>query len=117
VPVRGGQIGGVIIQGNLSAIGFTHWKNVNISTEPKISAQKAYDIGFDYAGGRSINDEIWKEAALEIIPIDTGGESYSHRLLWNFGFRRMPFVGSWQVLVDAHTSEILAFRDVNQYLR
>lgn len=115
IPVRDGRIGGTIFRSNLSTLGLIRWENVNISTEPKISPQRAYDIGFDYAGGRSSNDEIWKEAALEIIAIDTGGENYSHRLLWNFGFRRIPSVASWEVLVDAHTGQIIAFRDVNQY--
>jgi hypothetical protein len=117
IPVRDSRIGGAIFRGTLSTLGLTHWENVNISTEPKISAQQAYDIGFDYAGARSSNDQIWKETTLEIIPVDSGGETYSHRLLWVFGFRRVPSVASWEVLVDAHTGQIIAFRDVNQYLR
>ncbi len=117
IQVRDSRVGGAISHGNLSLLGLTHWKNVNISTEPKISAQQAYDIGFDYVGGRSSNDQIWKEAALEIVTVDSGGESYSHRLLWIFGFRRVPSIASWEVLVDAQSGQMVAFRDVNQYLR
>ena len=116
IPVRDSRLGGTVSHGNLAVFGLTRWKNVSISTSPKISAQQAYNIGFDYAGGRSSNDEIWKEAALEIVTVDTGGENYSHRLLWIFGFRRVPFIASWEVLVDAHTGQMVAFRDVNQYL-
>jgi len=117
VPVRDSRVGGTITGGKLAILGLSHWKNVDISTEPKISAQQAFDVGFDYAGGLSPNDEIWKEPALEIVTIDAGGDSYTHRLLWIFGFRRIPAIAKWEVLVDAHTAEMVAFHDVNHYLR
>jgi trimeric autotransporter adhesin len=52
---------------------------------------------------------------LEIIPtaIDSG---YGHRLAWVFGFQRAPENPRWEVIVDAHTSEVLAFEDKNHYI-
>ena len=35
---------------------------------------------------------------------------YGHRLVWTFVFQRPPDRPSWEVLVDAHTGEVLALR-------
>jgi hypothetical protein len=115
IPVRGSRVGGTISHGNLVVFGLTKWKDVQISLTPEISATQAYDIGFDYVGGKLKTDKIWKEATLEIIPIDTGGQTYGHRLVWVFGFKRVSFHATWELLIDAHTGQVVAFQDVNKY--
>jgi hypothetical protein len=128
IPVRYGRLAAVINHGNLVLIGTETWGNVHLDTVGKISSTEAMKIGFDYAGGRLQRDRIWKEAALEIIPFATEesvpregssglkGAGYGHRLAWVFGFQRTPELAQWEVLIDAHTGEVLAFQDKNAYI-
>jgi hypothetical protein len=79
-------------------------------------------------GGRRGEDEIWKKPVLEIFPYapveqqmgqafaGPVGQGYGHHLCWVFGFRRAPEGAMWEVIVDAHTGELLAFQDTNQYV-
>jgi subtilisin-like proprotein convertase family protein len=129
IPVRWGRYLGTINSGNLVVQGAATWGNVDSDTTPRISAFHAMQLGFNYAGGRLSKDRIWKEAQLEIIPYappkfavgEQGfagpvGSGYAHRLAWVFGFQRTPEKERWEVMVDAHTSEILAFEDKNDYV-
>jgi hypothetical protein len=43
------------------------------------------------------------------------GGGYRHRLVWTFDFRRPPELATWEVIVDAHDGEVLAFQDLNHY--
>jgi hypothetical protein len=44
------------------------------------------------------------------------GAGYRHRLVWTFAFQRRPENALWEVIVDAHDGEVLAFQDINQYV-
>jgi hypothetical protein len=44
------------------------------------------------------------------------GNGYRHRLVWSFVFKRPPDEANWEVLVDAHDGEVLAFQDINHYV-
>ena len=129
IPVRWGRYTATINSGNIVLQGAATWGNVRINTTPSISAFQSVEFGFNYAGGRLSNDRMWKEPELEIIPIappafavgEHGfagevGSGYGHRLAWVFGFQRAPESPKWEVTVDAHTSEILAFEDKNHYI-
>jgi hypothetical protein len=128
IPVRWGRFAGTINHGNIVLAGTENWGNVKIDTTPSISAQQALKIGFEFVGGRFERDRIWKEPALEIVPIappefTTGegfsgplGLGYGHRLVWVFGFQRTPELSRWEIGIDAHTSEVLYFTDKNDYI-
>ncbi|HSE39930.1 MAG TPA: endopeptidase, partial [Acidobacteriota bacterium] len=128
VPVREGRVAATINHGNLVTIGTEGWGNVAINTIPKINAAQALEIGFGYAGGKQSNDLMWKDVQLEIIPVVSSkgqsgeafvgpvGEGFAHRLVWSFGFERAPELSRWEVIVDAHSGEMLAFQDKNQYV-
>ena len=115
VPVRWSHFTAVINSGNIILQGAATWGNVKIDATPRITAEQAVELGFQYAGGRLAKDLIWKKPALEIIPtaVDSG---YGHRLAWVFGFQRAPENPRWELLIDAHTSEVLAFEDKNHYI-
>lgn len=115
IPVRWSRYVGVINSGNIILQGAATWANVKIDANPKISAAQAIDLGFQYAGGKLSQDLIWKQPALEILPT-ASGSGYGHRLAWVFGFQRAPENPRWEVMVDAHTSEVLAFQDKNHYI-
>jgi hypothetical protein len=128
VPVRHGHMAATLNNGNLVLIGTETWGNVRgLSHIPRISGDEAMALGFDYANGRSLKDEIVIRPTLEIVPVAPPehqegqafrgpmGEGYRHRLVWTFQFRRAPEHATWEVMVDAHSAEVIAFQDVNEY--
>jgi fibronectin type 3 domain-containing protein len=124
VPVRYGRISATINHGNLVTIGTETWGNVKIDTQPRLKAQDALRTGFNYAGGRIANDFLVKQPELEIIPYAAADLSapleqrqYQHALVWSFAFQRMPEAPVWEVLVDAHSGEVIAFQDKNHYVK
>lgn len=128
IPVRWSRFAGVINHGNLVIFGSETWGNVKISTTPRIQSAEALTRGFDYVGGRLSSDTLWKQPALEIIPVapskfETGagfsgpvGSGYGHRLAWTFGFQRASDTARWQISVDARTGQVLEMADQNHYV-
>jgi trimeric autotransporter adhesin len=128
VPVRHGRVAVSINNGNVVVSGTETWGNVRgLSHVPKIDGSEALAAGFEYVGGASAVDEILSKPTLEVIPVAPQehqrgerfggpvGAGYRHRLVWSFAFRRPPDEATWEVLVDAHDGEVLAFQDINQY--
>ncbi|HJQ97037.1 MAG TPA: hypothetical protein VJ826_01925, partial [Candidatus Polarisedimenticolaceae bacterium] len=117
IPVRYAHIAATLNNGNMVLFGSEMWGNVTIDTHPMFGPDEAVDAGFAYAGGRTERDSLWSQAHLEIIPTAPGGDTgpYGHVLAWVFGFQREGEVERWEVLVDAHDGEVVAFQDTNQY--
>jgi subtilisin-like proprotein convertase family protein len=127
VPVRHGRLVATINHGNLVLLGTESWGDVRIGTKPRVTAGEALAAGFALIGGRTPQDEIFREPRVEIVPMATGarapgetymgrvGSGYGHRLVWSFGFRREGEHPSWEMLVDARSGEVLALVDTNQY--
>ena len=128
IPVRHGRFLATINNGNLVLAGSETWGNVtDLSPVASINAERALELGFGYVVGRLSFDEIVRPPALEVIPVappehQAGegfvgplGEGYRHRLAWTFAFVRSPEIGTWEVMVDAHSGEMLAFQDLNHY--
>jgi subtilisin-like proprotein convertase family protein len=127
IAVRHGRLAATISHGNLVLLGAESWGNVDLDTQPRITADQASAIGFLYADGRRSEDKLWRKPTLEIVPFappehQAGeafagpvGQGYGHRLVWAFGFRRQPDPQRWELLVDAHTGELVAFEDTNHY--
>ncbi|MCP4654212.1 MAG: endopeptidase, partial [bacterium] len=124
IPVRHGRLAATINNGNLVLIGTETWGNVlGLSQVPLHSDKDAMALGFDYAGGQSPIDEIVLAPTLEVVPVapkpgayrDSIGKGYGHRLVWSFQFQRVPEMATWEVLVDAHSGEVISFQDVNDY--
>ncbi|MCS7312696.1 MAG: PepSY domain-containing protein, partial [Acidobacteria bacterium] len=128
IPVRHGRVLATINHGNLVLIGTDTWGDVRIDVTPRISEDAALKAGFDYAGGRQSVDEIVEKPRLEIVPIAPPvwqkgeafagpiGHGYGHRLVWTWVFVRPPDWAHWEVMVDAHTGEVIAFQDINHYI-
>jgi hypothetical protein len=124
IPVRHGRLGASLSHGNLVVIGTETWGDVRLaSVKPLITGDKAVELGFDYAGGRSSHDTIAEPVRLEIVPVAPAqhqqgarfagpvGQGYGHRLVWAFSFERAYEPARWEVLVDASNGEVLAFQD------
>jgi hypothetical protein len=129
VPVRYGRLAATISHGNLVLIGTETWGNARVDAGAEVVAEHALDAGFAQAGGRTVADVMLQDPTLEIVPVAplarqqgdtyTGevGAGYEHRLVWSFVFQRQPEGARWEVLVDAHTAEVLSLQDVNHYVQ
>jgi subtilisin-like proprotein convertase family protein len=127
IPVRHGRLAATISHGNLVLLGTETWGDVELDTQPAITGEQALAIGFAYAGGKDWRDELWQKPTLEIVPYAPAqhqsgeafagpvGQGYAHRLVWTIGFRRPPGIERWEILIDAHTSEVISFEDTNLY--
>ncbi len=128
VPVRYGRVIVTIKHGNVVLFGSESWGNAAVDTRPRVPAEKALAVGFAYVEGETAADEILSGPTLEIVPIAPPeqqrgerfvgpvGSGYGHRLVWSLVFRRAPDEARWEVLVDAHSGEVLAFQDINHYV-
>ncbi len=122
VPVRHGHLVASLNHGNLVLIGTETWGNVRgLNTKPALDAAAAVAAGYQHVGGASSMDEVKRPPVLEIIPVAAstggpGGAGYGHVLAWTFSFRRPPDEAVWEMIVNAHTGEVLSFQDTNHYV-
>jgi len=129
IPVRHGRVAASISHGNLVILGTETWGDVNgLDAKATVQGSAALAAGFTYAGGQSVMDEILRQPTLEIIPFAPQnlldgeafagpvGLGYGHRLVWTYEFQRVPDDAVWEVIVDAHSGEVLAFQDTNHYI-
>ena len=122
VPVRGSYLTAVINHGNLVLFGAHQWGDVEASTTPSVLADTAMATVQAFAEPFVITDE-WAKTHLILVPTVRGkdiqhirlGRGYGHRLVWALHPRFADELGSWEGLVDAHSGELLAFEDTNQY--
>jgi hypothetical protein len=128
IPVRDARLAATINHGNLVVIGTEVWGDVRgLNPAPTMRAADALQAGFAYAEGRAASDVVVREPALEIVPVAPPerqdgeafsgpmGSGYGHRLVWTFVFQRFPDGSRWEVMVDAHSGEVIAFQDLNRY--
>ena len=121
IPVRDSRISFAINHGNLVLWGLEKWGTVNLDSIPAISKETALYKGFHYIGGQITSDRLTVALHLEIIPVapqwnGTIGTGYGYALVWSFTFQRENYLNTWEMLIDAHSGELLSFLDTNQYV-
>lgn len=128
IPVRWGRFAATVSHGNVVVSGTETWGNVrDLSPLARISSDRALEVGFGHLGGRLSTDRLVQAPTLEVIPLapkehQAGegfagpiGAGYGHRLAWVFAFVRPNAQGTWEAMVDAHSGELMAFQDTDQY--
>ncbi len=121
IPVRDSYLSAVISHGNLSLLGLHRWGDVRVATTPALSMDQAQAAGRDYLG--DVKAGAWAKPRLLLLPMARGhelsnvaaGEGYSYRLAWSL---RPDFEGEhgrWEMLLDAHSGDVLSFEDTNHY--
>jgi hypothetical protein len=128
IPVRDARLAATINHGNVVVVGTEVWGDVRgVNPRPTLRAADALQAGFTYAEGRTPADVILREPALEFVPFAPAdrqdgeafagpmGSGYGHRLVWTFVFQRAPEQAQWEVMLDAHSGEVIAFQDLNRY--
>jgi trimeric autotransporter adhesin len=126
LPVRYGHLVASISHGNLVVVGVDTWGDVaGLEATPSIPAEAALQTGFAFVEGPGPEDVLIQPARLEVLPFAAAqfqdgapvGQGYGHRLVWSFVFQRPPEDARWEVLVDAHSGEVLALQDTNHYVQ
>jgi hypothetical protein len=126
VPVEGGSVFLAINNGNLIQVGVQDIGDIKLDSKPTISLERAWQVLTTYVGGISANDQIVNRGSLSIIPITPKGldpdgsrvpfgRMIDYVLIYKLAFRRPGVIGTWEGLVDAHSGELLRFRDSNDY--
>jgi hypothetical protein len=119
IPVRGAGVGASLKAGNLVLFGADKWGDLDLDLQPALSAAAARERLAGYVAPESWTGE--RDAAhLEILPLAVAGdfgEGYTHRLVWVLTPDFPDVLANYEALVDAHSGEVVAFRDTNHYER
>ncbi len=121
VPVRDSYLTAVINHGNLSLLGFHRWGDARVANQPSVQMDQALATARDYLG--EIQADSWGKPHLIVLPMARGhelsrmavGEGYSYRLAWSIRPRFDDQHARWEMLLDAHSGEVLSFEDTNHY--
>ena len=113
VPVEGAFINASISHGNLILMGLSNWGDAELRTDPALAREGAIAAVRDHLSGIDI-ESFRGEPELRIVPVDRG-EALDHRLVWSVRPVLADSLGGWEGLVDAHSGELVAFRDTNHY--
>jgi hypothetical protein len=124
LPVRYGHLVASISHGNLVIVGVDTWGDVRgLDAAPRVPAEAAVQAAFAFVDGPTADDLLLQPARLEVVPFAPEsydgaiGKGYGHRLVWSLVFQRPPEDARWEVLVDAHSGEVLALQDINHYVQ
>jgi len=126
IPVEGSNVVFRLNHGNLIQFGAEKVAPLaDVDTLPSFDAETARQILEGYVGGWSPADQIVDAGHLSIIPFapegDVGpfagapGTGLEYRLVYNVVFHREGEMGTWEAKIDAHTGDVLTFRDRNEY--
>lgn len=124
VPVEGASVFFTIHNGNLIQVGMRNIGDIKLDPKPTISAKKAWQVLRAYVGGVADKDYVFDKGTLSIFPVTPKGldpdalkvpfgRMIDYVLVYKLAFYRPGVLGMWEALVDAHTGELLSFRDSN----
>ncbi|OGF67454.1 MAG: hypothetical protein A2Y62_14235 [Candidatus Fischerbacteria bacterium RBG_13_37_8] len=121
IPVRDSNVSFTINHGNLVLWGFYRWGDINVNLVPSVSKDSAIAAAFNYISGKLPTDRFTTRPHLEILPLSPNsdravGKGYDHALVWVFQFQREGFNNNWEVMVDAHSGNVLSLQDTVQYV-
>ncbi len=122
VPVRDSHLTAVINHGNLVLFGATNWGTVRVPSEPRLTQDEAAASLARHLGALA-PASFRRQANLAIVPLSTGplesvaafDQGLDYRLVWVLSPRFPGELGTYEALVDAHSGELVAFTDTNQY--
>ncbi|MGY6588297.1 MAG: choice-of-anchor D domain-containing protein [Wenzhouxiangella sp.] len=123
IPVDDSYITANINSGNLILMGQRNWGDITLETRPSVNAVAARDVLDAHLDG--IRATTFRQPPqLRIIPVSDQpdyrqisgiGQGLDYRLVWVLAPVFRGDIGVWEAMVDAHSGELLAFYDTNQY--
>ncbi len=122
IPVRGSYLTAVVSHGNLVLMGAHQWGDVKRSNRRVLPLEEAVTAAEEYLHPFRVSG-FWSKPQQVLLPVARGhqreqvevGRGYDHRLVWSLGPRFVGDLGQWEILVDAHTAEVIAFEDTLQH--
>lgn len=102
--------------GNVTEFGARWVGPIEIETRPSIDVAAAQRRLLAYSGDDEAIEPV-EPPSLLIQNEDGDSEGLVRRLIWRFVYRLPGAIETWEGRVDAHSGEIVGFRDVNQYAR
>ena len=122
VPVRDSHLTAVINHGNLVLFGATNWGSVRVPSAPRLTQAEALDSLARHLEAPA-PASFRRPASLAIVPLSAGplesltafDRGLEYRLVWVLSPRFAGEQGTYEALVDAHSGELVAFTDTNQY--
>ena len=125
IPVERSYVVFRVNHGNLVQFGGEFTGPISVDTLPTVSYETAQQILAGYLGGMDSQDQWIDGGRLTILPMapqnDSGiytaqpGQGVEYHLVYTLTFRREGVMGTWEAKIDAHSGEVLAFRDANMY--
>jgi len=113
IPVRNSFVTATLSHGNLVLMGAARWADMNISPQPTLDEPAARQALDRVVSGLPLNGR-WGDTELVIVPFDLGS-SLGYRLAYSLKPSFDGEMGNYEGLVDAHSGELLSFKDTNHY--
>jgi len=113
VPVRNSFVNATINHGNLILMGSARWADMNVSPVPAISEGAARQSLDSMISDLPVNGR-WGDTELILVPFEVAG-SLGYRLAYSLKPSFDNEIGNYEGLVDAHSGELLLFKDTNHY--
>lgn len=122
VPVRDSYLTAVINHGNLVLFGAHNWGTISLDSAPSVGEVQAAEAVARHVAP-VLSYTSWRRPSLAVVPLARGAvaargvldRGYDYRLVWVLGPAYEGELGRFEALVDAHSGELLAFVDTNQY--
>jgi hypothetical protein len=119
LDVRGAGFTAVINHGNLILMGAEVWGDIAVRRTPSVGVDEALGKVSDLIAPIAVG-ALREDPSLVLLPSRIDGDfdlaaGYDHRLAWVLRPEIAGDLGQWEGLVDAHSGELLAFRDLNHY--
>ncbi len=128
IPVENAHVGFYMNSGNLVMFGQDYISDSikKLDPRPSITPEIAGEIMWSYLGEKQdINDVMIENGRLIVQPIVSEevqngveyapGTGMSYALVYIFVFQRKGVTGTLEARVDAHTGEMISFKDINAY--
>ena len=125
IPVEHAQVLFRLNHGNLVQFGteFVSDSITNLEPVPNVTLKQAWGIIDSFTHGEGA-DNVVEPGRLLVMPVSVhpvldpaveGAAPIAYRMVWALSFRRPGVMGTWEARVDAHTGEIVSFKDGNDY--
>jgi hypothetical protein len=102
--------------GNVTQFGAPLVGEIHLDTRPALDADSALDRLMVHTGDAEVY-RLREEPELLIQPLGDDQDGIDYRLVWKIVYTIEGRIETWEGRLDAHTGEIVGFRDLNQYAR
>lgn len=127
IPVEHAHLGFYLNSGNLALFGSDYICDTiqKLDPNPSFPLDAAWEILWGYLGAPTQSDEVHNPGSLIVQPTTVpevanglayaAGKGLQYRLLYVLSFQRKGVGGTWEARIDAHTGEIISFKDSDAY--